>query len=126
MSINGKIIIVDDDENSLLMMAELLSDCGLNILQFTDPVQALEALPNLQVTAVVSDIDMPIMNGIVFAQNIRKRDWKVPIIFLSGYEMLVYEKDIVQLGYTKIIEKPLKDINAFIELLHVAIRECMA
>ena len=61
------IVIVDDEPSYAGLMVQLLSDSlDCRVIAFTNPVDALAALPTLDVGVVVTDFSMPVLNGLEF------------------------------------------------------------
>ena len=110
---NGKtptILLVDDEEmvvNSIKSFFAIESD--YNLLTFTSPIDALEALEREHgsVDLVVSDYLMPEMDGITFLAKVKEKFPLVPRILLTGYadkENAI--KAINNVGLYQYIEKP--------------------
>jgi CheY-like chemotaxis protein len=80
------LLIVDDDPSVLNIVALILENAGYNLLTAANGQAALHVLRKSQVPVdlVVSDIDMPIMNGYVFAKEMTFAYPDIPILFMSG------------------------------------------
>lgn len=87
----GPIIIVDDDMDDQELYAEVIKGMGIpNLIRFFG--QAPEALKYLMTTAeqpfiILSDVNMPRMNGLEFKENIQNDDFLrkkgIPFVFIS-------------------------------------------
>lgn len=99
-----KIMLVDNDQVYLNLMAEILRLHSFQIVTATNGEIALNLLRKEPVDLVISDISMPIMNGINLYKNIRSDETlkHVPFAWNSGYREL---RDIVD------IENPLVDFK---------------
>lgn len=87
------LLCVDDNESMLLLNTEVLSRHGLNVVATDDPSQALSLMELFNVDAVMTDFDMPRMNGGQLATAVKKSRRPRPVILHSGsFEIL--EKDI--------------------------------
>jgi two-component system response regulator YesN len=120
-----KVLIVDDEKYVRMGIKEetdwSLIDCevvgeasngeeGLKI--------ALEKRPDL----VISDIRMPKMDGIAFAEKLRENLPNTKIIFLTAYDEFEYARKAIRLGISDYILKPFKDgeLEASVQrLLHL-------
>lgn len=77
---------------------------------------------------ILTDVDMPKMNGIEFIKKVREHDLKTPAIILSAHTDTDYLLDAVELGVTKYIVKPfegekfLKALESIFELSNKEIR----
>jgi CheY-like chemotaxis protein len=82
-----KILVVEDDQNLRLTLTELLRMEGFTVVSARDGdegyLQAMAHQPDL----VITDLNMPILNGVELARLLRRQRGKmaeVPIIALSG------------------------------------------
>jgi CheY-like chemotaxis protein len=79
-------MIVDDDPEVRLIIAEFLDDFGYDVLQANGGAEALHQLertPDLQM--IITDIRMPEMSGIELADAATQRRPDLKIILISGY-----------------------------------------
>lgn len=86
MSIEQKILIVDDYEPNLISLEAVLDDENWSLVKATSGMQALKLLLENEVSLVLLDVQMPEMDGFEVAQMMRKnpRTQTVPIIFLTA------------------------------------------
>ena len=76
---DARILIVDDEIINVSILEELFEINGFqNIEGFTDPVKALELYKNIDFDIILLDINMPVMNGFEFMENIDVVDKKNP------------------------------------------------
>ena len=82
-----KVIVVVDDEPSYVdLLSQLLTenlDC--QVVAFTNPVDALAALPMLDVGVVVNDFSMPKLNGLEFVTQAEPLIPGTPFIVVTGH-----------------------------------------
>ncbi len=106
----GSILVVDDDEDSLLMAKKVLESAGYNVLTAGDGTEAIKIYHKNSdsISAVILDLIMPHVRGDEAAKEIRKIRDDVNILLLSGY----HEIDLTELtggpGKTAILGKPYK------------------
>ncbi|MBF0473466.1 MAG: hybrid sensor histidine kinase/response regulator [Nitrospirae bacterium] len=80
-----KILIVDDDLFTSEMLAEILKDSGFNVLTANNGLNAIEVHnQNTDLKLIVSDMNMPEMNGLELIKKIREAKSSIPIIILTG------------------------------------------
>lgn len=81
------LLVVDDHADSLDVAVHLLGACGATILAATSGVEALERLDGQRPDVVVTDLQMPVMDGVELLQQIRARPdvSNVPVIALSAF-----------------------------------------
>src|SRR5262245_14230766 len=76
------ILLIDDNDNILEMMAQVFSKKGFLVKKTSDSSQAL-ALFNPEVDLVITDLDMPGLNGLELAHQIQSRS-NAPILAVTG------------------------------------------
>jgi CheY-like chemotaxis protein len=102
----GRILVVDDDESFLRVMARSLLAAGYEVSTATDGMRALDLLAGAQFDTIISDIDMPRMNGIQFLKNVRQRDADVPVVLITGNPDLGSAVEAVAHGALQYLIKP--------------------
>jgi CheY-like chemotaxis protein len=81
-----KLMLVDDDPEVRVIVAEFLEDFGYRVLQATGGAEALELLARTpDLSMIISDIRMPDMSGIELADVATQRRRDLKIILISGY-----------------------------------------
>lgn len=80
------ILLVDDEEFLRRMLARVLGEAGFEVLEAENGEAAMRAahLVNGSLGLVVTDIHMPVMNGIEFAREFQPRHPTVPVLFITG------------------------------------------
>ncbi len=86
----ANILVVDDDEKSLLAMEAILAGPGRNIVTARSGADALCELMRREFAVMLLDVRMPEMDGFETAALIRQRERlrHLPIIFLSAVDTL--------------------------------------
>jgi len=81
------ILLVDDEESLRKVLAEVLDHNDFSVLQACDGEQAVALFRSNRerVALVLMDVVMPNMGGVMAAQEIRRIDAHVPIIFQTGF-----------------------------------------
>ena len=83
-------ILVVDDENLMLTMAEtILGEFGYQVLTANSGQKALQILaqPKQQLDLMITDLVMPGMDGRALIESLRKMEPDLPVICMSGYVM---------------------------------------
>ena len=80
-----RVLTVDDSRTILAMLHHTLSNAGFEVLQAQDGQQGLDMLKHESVDVVITDINMPIMDGIEFIKNVRATGLhqSLPILILT-------------------------------------------
>ena len=100
------LLLVDDEVCLTESMKELLEDGALHIITANNGAQALQILQTTQVHCVVSDIKMPVMDGLTLLQKTRELGFVTPFIFYSGHACEKLEKITRDLGAIGLLTKP--------------------
>jgi CheY-like chemotaxis protein len=80
------ILLVDDEEFLRRLLARVLDGAGFDVIEAENGAAALRAVADLDgvLRLVVTDVHMPVMNGIEFAREFRPRYPAVPLLFITG------------------------------------------
>ncbi len=80
-----RVLTVDDSRTMLAMLQHTLSKAGFEVLQAEDGQQGLDVLAEEDVDVVITDINMPVMDGIEFIKNVRSSgvNQSLPILILT-------------------------------------------
>lgn len=105
-----KILILDDEEELLEVLDFVLEDEGIKdiaeITMVTNGVEGIEVMGNTNFDCIVSDINMPKMNGIDFVKTIQENGYDKPVMFLSAHGDPETIKRISGLNIFHFIHKP--------------------
>ena len=116
------ILIVDDEPLVLLTIKSLCrwEDLGIRIAgEAANGRAALEFLrANPGIDIVVVDVDMPIMNGIEFAENLQKENLNPALIFLSSYSNFEYVRGAFKSGACEYMLKSELDERSLLEIIN--------
>jgi CheY-like chemotaxis protein len=116
----GNLLIVDDELDLLTNMKELLEDEAHHIYLANNGEEGLAILRSHKIDCVVSDIKMPVMDGLTFIKMARKLGLNMPFIFYTGHGSSELKKITRDLGATDLFTKP----NHF--NLEIAIRNVLS
>ncbi len=80
------ILAVDDDPMYIDLVTDVAASQHFSVIAASDGASALGMLSSHQVDLIVSDVDMPVMDGLVFHEKVRNdsRFATLPFIFLTG------------------------------------------
>ena len=119
------ILCVEDNKSSQLIYEAILEDEVEKVLFANNGEEGYEAYLNHNVDIVMSDYDMPIMNGLEMIRRIRKDDKEIPIILISAIDDLDVVVDALQMGVNNFVKKPLVQ-NSLIQALENASKLILA
>ncbi len=107
-----KVIIVDDEYPIRKGLQNYIEweKIGFQVVKtFPDGLSALEFLRVNDIDVVMTDIDMPIMNGIKLVENIRNEDLAKHCVIISGYQDFEYARRLLQLHVNSYLLKPIEN-----------------
>lgn len=115
------VLIVDDDEATLNLLATFLRRNQYRVLTASNPVRGLELLKGDDIKLVITDWMMPHVDGIAFTQQIHALDkYKdVPVIMMTAFgNDQIYDKGMRQ-GVAMTLSKPL-ELSKLLDLVGFA------
>ncbi len=112
--------VVDDDEAMRDSMAFLLRAENFQVQTYADATDFLNALPQIKVGCVVTDVRMPGMSGIELLQRLRELKVSVPVIVVSGHGDVPLAVEAMKTGALDFIEKPFDD-DVFLRAVRMAL-----
>jgi CheY-like chemotaxis protein len=89
-----KVLLVDDEELVRQLLARILTDAGFVVEEADNGASALQAARRLDgsLRLVITDIAMPVMDGLEFARALRATDRAIPFLFITAVDpALVHE-----------------------------------
>jgi CheY-like chemotaxis protein len=95
----------------------MVSDRGLNVFEASNGKEALEYLDKQQFDVVITDIEMPVMNGLELVSRIRSNAGysSVPVIVVSSYA--TYKEALRGLGVRSFVDKNEFSLQLLLEAL---------
>jgi DNA-binding response OmpR family regulator len=103
---NARILIAEDDDNIRLGLIATLESEGYQVTAASDGAQALKLYPQLKYDLVILDIMMPRQSGYDVCRELRQRDARLPILFLSAKSEEIDKVLGLRLGADDYVTKP--------------------
>ena len=102
-----KILIVDDSKTTRILQKNILSNHGYNVSLATNPDNALEKIKHTKYDLIISDVQMPKMNGFEFIKELRKNKnyENCPVVIVSAESTEEYAQEIEDAKVDKYIRK---------------------
>lgn len=100
------ILCVEDSADARHFLAIYLRRRGATVVEAENGLQGLQLFKQQQLDIIITDIRMPIMNGLEMSQNIRNIDAEIPIVFLSAHSDTELLQEAIALSATEYIIKP--------------------
>ncbi len=106
---DSAVLVVEDDLTNHSLIEVILGKYGVKITRAYNGAEAVDifkAQRNFQL--ILMDLQMPVMDGVEATKIIRSMDNETPIIALSAYAHMqnLYDED--EIGFTKMISKPIR------------------
>jgi signal transduction histidine kinase/DNA-binding response OmpR family regulator/HPt (histidine-containing phosphotransfer) domain-containing protein len=114
------VLLVDDEPAILALLHRMLSNRIEHLYTATDGVEALKLFQEHQLDMIVSDYNMPRMNGTQLLKEIRLLNQHIPFLLctaLTDHDVLI---QAIEYGITSIISKPIKSEILFEKITQVA------
>jgi len=114
------ILIVEDDEDTQKLISRMLQDEGYSVGVASDGIDAMMILSKDPYDLVISDINMPNMDGYQLIQLMQQKGIELPLLFLTGRDDPEDEEKGLTLGAVDYVRKPIKK-----EVLLLRVRTAM-
>jgi CheY-like chemotaxis protein len=106
-STKARILHVDDHQDTRLMMAALLNDCGYGVLTAGSVAEALELAKEIEFDLYILDVRLPDGTGVELCEQLREMRPAIPIIYYSAYgDVADHEAALARCGETY-LRKPM-------------------
>lgn len=121
VSMNGHVLLVDDEPLLREVGEEILRGCGFDVTTAASGEEALAMLFSdvMQVNIVLLDLNMPGLGGVETLREIRRNDENMKVIVLSGYSETTLDSSNRELRYDGFITKPYQFSELCAEVSHV-------
>jgi DNA-binding NtrC family response regulator len=103
-----RILVVDDEENARIGLSKLLAKEGFLVDSVANGFEALNYLRQQEVNLIVTDINMPEMNGIAFLKELNKNYPNSNVIMITAYGGVESYIEAMSLGAFEYLNKPVK------------------
>ncbi len=103
-----RLLVVDDEENARIALTKLLAQEGFQVESVANGFEALNYLRQQEVNLIVTDINMPEMNGITFLKELNKSYPQSNVIMITAYGGVESYIEAMNLGAFEYINKPVK------------------
>ena len=105
----ARVLIVDDEKNYLLILEEILSEEGHDIITADSAVKGVELLAAHELDVVITDMKMPGMDGMAFLEKIHANNSDLPVIMMTAFGSVERAVEAMRKGAFDYILKPFKN-----------------
>ncbi len=102
----AKILVVDDDGSIRRVIRMDLEKAGYIVYTAYNGIEGLEMVKEVEPDLIISDIEMPKMDGVEFYEKLRAEDTSIPFIFLTGSSDEERKISVLKLGVDGYLTKP--------------------
>jgi two-component system response regulator YesN len=113
-----KILVVDDHLDQREMIRFLLNKHAENwtVFEATNGKGAIDLFLTQDIDAIITDVKMPFVTGIEFAEIVRSKNSQIPLLFISGFEQFDFAKKAITLQAVNYILKPIRPSEFYEQL----------
>ena len=104
--LKNKILIVEDDTDILNMLREIISSQGYETDVAIDGEIAIKKLKKENFAIVITDINLPKIDGLQLLKHIKKEYQQIDVIVITGYSKKYSFTDVIKAGATDYLAKP--------------------
>lgn len=104
-----RVLVVEDDEIARENAVEYLQDYFENIYEAADAMEALKLYEIYKPEIIITDIQMPKLDGLEFIKRVRQKDKKVQVIVLTAFCDKDYLLKAIELQLVKYLIKPINE-----------------
>lgn len=122
------ILVVDDEPNYLIVLSELLKDEGFEVFIASSGLEGLKIIEDVDLDVVITDMQMPGMNGMEFLIEVKKRVPDLPVVIITAFAEVDKAVEAMQNGAINYLAKPFSNDELIITInkaasLHLLVRE---
>ncbi|MFN4775645.1 MAG: response regulator, partial [Pseudanabaena sp.] len=117
-SLDGCVLVVDDNPTNLSVLVNLLRDVGLRVLVATDGESAIEQTEYVKPDLILLDVMMPGIDGFETCQRLKSdaETVKIPIIFMTALSETVDKVRGLSLGAVDYVTKPFEHEEVLVRI----------
>jgi len=120
-SVKSSILLVDDDPAMREMVEDLLSAAGHDVTTAANGVEAIGAVDGRGFDCILSDIQMPEMDGLSLLGALRERSPETPVVLMTSFGSIETAVEAMRLGAHDFVTKPFES-----ERVKLAIERALA
>ena len=121
VTIEGNVLVVDDDSRVREMLKDVISEQGYSVTAAESGERALEELERRRYDLVFLDLVMPGMSGVDVLSAIKAKDKKAVVVIVTGYGDDPLAMEAMSLGPLFLIRKPFRTSD-IAEVLNIVVK----
>jgi two-component system response regulator FlrC len=104
---NHKILLVEDERKEREALSDVLTDLGYVVVVAADGIDALVQIKSARVDLILTDFQMPNMNGLELLSEVKGNGLDIPVVFISGHSTVDTSVEAMKLGAFDFFLKPI-------------------
>lgn len=116
----ANILLVEDDLDLADAIVSFFRQREISVIHRANPIQALEAAGELELDAIITDLNMPQMSGLDLIKALSKRRILLPIILITAADNLDTATEAIEAGAYDFVVKPIH-----FQQLHVSLHRAL-
>lgn len=107
----SRLLVVDDDDASRSLLTSVLENWGYWVIEARSGGEALALLQKRDFSAMLTDLQMPVLDGFVLVRQVRAREERtgqprLPVMAVSAHATLAARRECARLGFDRVLAKP--------------------
>jgi DNA-binding NtrC family response regulator len=103
-----RILVVDDEENTRIALTRILSREGYQVQAAANGLEALNSLRDCPAELIITDLNMPEMNGLTFLKELNRNYPSSNVIMITAFGEVESYLEALNLGAFEYLNKPLR------------------
>lgn len=121
----GNVYVIDDDEAMRESLEFLLGSANFQVTVFESAQQFLDTLSAIEFGCVLSDVRMPVIDGIELLKRLKATRVDLPVVIMTGHGEVPLAVEAMKLGAVDFLEKPFED-DRLIGMIDAALTQAEA
>jgi DNA-binding NtrC family response regulator len=117
----GRVLVVDDNARARQSMVEVLAAAGHDLVATASAIEALRIVEQGQFDVIITDLQMPGMDGLTFIRTLAERKVESQIVMVTAFASVTSAVEAMRYGAFDYIEKPF-DVEQLESLVARALR----
>ena len=110
------ILLVGDDIDYLYLLSMLLKSEGFDVSITSDGIKALETLKQNKFKVMITDFNMPEMNGVELATKVKELSLDIRIVLVTGGDLSKIVEAAANAGISEMFSKPI-ELQGFLAVI---------
>lgn len=107
-----RLLVIDDDPSMVRLLVTMLKKSlgdDVQVESLTDPAEARDRIMNSSIDVLLTDLEMPGIDGLELLRAAKRRNAFTQVLFLTGHSTREALLDAMELGATDYLLKPVKE-----------------